>query len=38
MPKIAKDVKVRVVVIGMKWMQAEREFHALIGLEGDYLG
>lgn len=35
MPKIAKDVKVRVVVIGMKWMQAEREFH---GLEGDYLG
>lgn len=35
MPEIAKDVKVRVVVIGMKWMQAEREFH---GLEGDYLG
>jgi DNA-directed RNA polymerase IV and V subunit 7 len=38
MPKIAKDVKVRVVVIGMKWVQAEREFEALVGLEGDYLG
>jgi DNA-directed RNA polymerase IV and V subunit 7 len=38
MPKIAKDVKVRVVVIGMKWMQAEREFQALGGLEGDYMG
>lgn len=38
MPKIAKDVKVRVVVIGTKWMEAEREFQALVGLEGDYLG
>ncbi|WJX12414.1 DNA-directed RNA polymerase V subunit 7 [Trifolium repens] len=38
MPKIAKDVVVRVVVIGTKWMEAEREFQALVGLEGDYLG
>lgn len=38
MSKIGKEVKVRVVVIGTKWMEAQREFQALVGLEGDYLG
>ncbi|XP_057427719.1 DNA-directed RNA polymerase V subunit 7 isoform X2 [Lotus japonicus] len=36
--KIAKDVTIRFVVIGTKWMEAEREFQALVSLEGDYLG
>lgn len=36
--KIGKEVKVRVVVIGTKWLEAEREIQALVGLEGDYLG
>ncbi|KAK7285234.1 hypothetical protein RJT34_19998 [Clitoria ternatea] len=36
--KIGKDVKVRFVVIGTKWMEADREFQALVSLEGDYLG
>ncbi|XP_021910051.1 DNA-directed RNA polymerase V subunit 7 [Carica papaya] len=36
--KIEKDVVVRFIVIGTKWLEAEREFQALVGLEGDYLG
>ena len=38
MSKIGKDVVVRFVVIGTKWLEAEREFQALVSLEGDYLG
>ncbi|CAL0313566.1 unnamed protein product [Lupinus luteus] len=38
MSKVGKDVRVRFVVIGTKWMEAEREFQALVSLEGDYLG
>lgn len=36
--KIEKDVSVRFIVIGTKWLEAEREFQALVSLEGDYLG
>ncbi|KAK8579778.1 hypothetical protein V6N12_070084 [Hibiscus sabdariffa] len=36
--KIEKDVVIRFIVIGTKWMEAEREFQALVSLEGDYLG
>ncbi|KAK7356615.1 hypothetical protein VNO80_15890 [Phaseolus coccineus] len=36
--KIGKDVTVRFSVIGTKWMEADREFQALVSLEGDYLG
>ncbi|KAJ7954779.1 DNA-directed RNA polymerase II subunit RPB7 [Quillaja saponaria] len=36
--KIGKDVVVRFIVIGTKWLEAEREFQALVSLEGDYLG
>ncbi|KAF7837529.1 DNA-directed RNA polymerase V subunit 7-like [Senna tora] len=36
--KIGKDVVVRFVVIGTKWLEADREFQALVSLEGDYLG
>ncbi|KAG6757392.1 hypothetical protein POTOM_037702 [Populus tomentosa] len=36
--KIEKDVVVRFVVLGTKWLEAEREFQALVSLEGDYLG
>ncbi|KAF9673518.1 hypothetical protein SADUNF_Sadunf10G0032600 [Salix dunnii] len=36
--KIGKDVVVRFVVLGTKWLEAEREFQALVSLEGDYLG
>ena len=36
--KIEKDVVVRFIVIGTKWMEVEREFQALVSLEGDYLG
>ncbi|KAJ7979930.1 DNA-directed RNA polymerase II subunit RPB7 [Quillaja saponaria] len=38
MSKIGKDVVVRFIVIGTKWLEAEREFQALVSLEGDYLG
>ncbi|KAI9117577.1 hypothetical protein K1719_011743 [Acacia pycnantha] len=38
MSKIGKDVVIRFVVIGTKWMEADREFQALVSLEGDYLG
>lgn len=36
--KIGKDVKLRFIVIGTKWMEVEREFQALVSLEGDFLG
>lgn len=36
--KIAKDVVVRFMVIGIKWLEAEREYQALVSLEGDFLG
>ncbi|CAK7339365.1 unnamed protein product [Dovyalis caffra] len=36
--KIEKDVVVRFVVLGTKWLEVEREFQALVSLEGDYLG
>ncbi|XP_038903799.1 DNA-directed RNA polymerase V subunit 7-like [Benincasa hispida] len=36
--KIGKDVVVCFIVIGTKWLEAEREFQALVSLEGDYLG
>ncbi|CAL9225360.1 unnamed protein product [Arabidopsis halleri] len=36
--RIQVETTVRVVVIGIKWMEAEREFQALASLEGDYLG
>ncbi|XP_010532586.1 PREDICTED: DNA-directed RNA polymerase V subunit 7 [Tarenaya hassleriana] len=38
MPKVQVGVMVRFMVIGTKWMEAEREFQALASLEGDYLG
>lgn len=36
--KIEKDVVVRFSVIGTKWVEAEREFQALVNLDGDFLG
>ncbi|XP_050385463.1 DNA-directed RNA polymerase V subunit 7-like isoform X1 [Argentina anserina] len=36
--KIEKGVTLRVIVIGAKWLEAEREFQALVGLHADYLG
>ncbi|XP_015887822.2 DNA-directed RNA polymerase V subunit 7-like [Ziziphus jujuba] len=36
--KIEKDVVVRFIVIGTKWLEADREFQALVSLDGDYLG
>ncbi|KAK4856860.1 hypothetical protein QYF36_022020 [Acer negundo] len=36
--KIKKDVIVRAIVLGTKWLEAEREFQALVSLDGDYLG
>ncbi|GKU99699.1 hypothetical protein SLE2022_333550 [Rubroshorea leprosula] len=38
MSKIEKDVTIRFIVIGTKWMEAEREVQALVSLDGDYLG
>ncbi|XP_057957591.1 DNA-directed RNA polymerase V subunit 7 [Malania oleifera] len=38
MSRIEKDVVVRFIVIGTKWLEAEREFQALVSLEGDFLG
>ncbi|XP_010450016.1 PREDICTED: DNA-directed RNA polymerase V subunit 7-like [Camelina sativa] len=38
MSRIQVEATVRVVVLGTKWMEAEREFQALASLEGDYLG
>ncbi|XP_052206907.1 uncharacterized protein LOC127811239 [Diospyros lotus] len=36
--KIAKDVVVRFLVIGTKYIESEKEFQAVVSLEGDYLG
>ncbi|KAD4178133.1 hypothetical protein E3N88_26724 [Mikania micrantha] len=36
--RIEKDVTLRCVVIGVKYMEAQKEFQAVVGLEGDYLG
>ncbi|KAE8684333.1 DNA-directed RNA polymerase V subunit 7 [Hibiscus syriacus] len=36
--KTQKDVVIRFIVIGTKWMEAERESQALVSSEGDYLG
>ncbi|GJW12902.1 DNA-directed RNA polymerase V subunit 7-like protein [Tanacetum coccineum] len=36
--RIEKDVTVRCIVIGVKYMEAEKELQAVVGLEGDYLG
>ncbi|KAM7485242.1 hypothetical protein LguiA_001251 [Lonicera macranthoides] len=38
MSKIEKDVVVRFIVIGVKYMEAEREYQAVVSLEGDFLG
>lgn len=38
MSKIGKGVTLRFIVIGAKWLEAEREFQALVGLHADYLG
>lgn len=38
MSKIQKDAVVRFIVIGTKWIEAEREFQAVVTLEGDFLG
>ncbi|CAI0400197.1 unnamed protein product [Linum tenue] len=37
-PPVGKDDLVRFMVIGTKWLEAEREFQALASLEGDFLG
>lgn len=36
--KIEKDVVMRVIVIGTKYIEAEKDFQAVVSLEGDYLG
>ncbi|XP_043721058.1 DNA-directed RNA polymerase V subunit 7-like [Telopea speciosissima] len=36
--KIEKDVKVRFMVLGTKWAEADREFQMVVTLEGDFLG
>ncbi|CAI9277783.1 unnamed protein product [Lactuca saligna] len=36
--RIEKDVGLRCVVIGVKYMEAMKEIQAVVGLEGDYLG
>ncbi|KAL1199979.1 DNA-directed RNA polymerase V subunit 7 [Cardamine amara subsp. amara] len=38
MSRIQVETKIRVVVLGTKWLEVEREFQALASLEGDYLG
>ncbi|WCJ18803.1 DNA-directed RNA polymerase V subunit 7 [Euphorbia peplus] len=41
MSEIGKDSLIRFIVIGTKWLEAEREFQALVsldGLDGDHLG
>ncbi|XAR69768.1 DNA-directed RNA polymerase [Bertholletia excelsa] len=37
-PKIDKDVVVRFIVIGTKYIETDKEFQAVVSLEGDYLG
>ncbi|XP_074284860.1 DNA-directed RNA polymerase V subunit 7-like [Silene latifolia] len=36
--KIEKDVVVRFSVIGTKWIESEREFQAVVSVDGDFLG
>ncbi|OVA05324.1 RNA polymerase Rpb7 [Macleaya cordata] len=36
--RIEKDVEVRFMVLGTKWIETDREFQILGSLEGDYLG
>ncbi|XP_031403034.1 DNA-directed RNA polymerase V subunit 7-like [Punica granatum] len=36
--KIGKDAMVRVIVLATMWLEVEREFRALVSLEGDFLG
>ncbi|KAJ0769987.1 putative DNA-directed RNA polymerase [Helianthus annuus] len=36
--RIEKDATLRCVVIGVKYMEAQKEFQAVVGLEGHYLG
>jgi len=36
--QIKKDVVVRFSVIGTKWVEADREFQAVVSVDGDYLG
>lgn len=36
--KIEKGVVVRFIVIGEKFLEAEKDFQAIVSLEGDYLG
>ncbi|CAH9078168.1 unnamed protein product [Cuscuta epithymum] len=38
MSKIEKETVVRFIVIGEKYVEAEKEFQAVVSLEGDYLG
>lgn len=36
--RIEKDVTLRCMVIGVKYLEAEKEFQAVVGLDGDFLG
>ncbi|CAM8937218.1 unnamed protein product [Rhodiola kirilowii] len=36
--KIDKGVALRVMVLGTRWIEAERKFMALVSLDGDFLG
>lgn len=36
--KIEKGVKVRVMMVGARYMEAEREYQAVANLDGDFLG
>ncbi|CAL5374777.1 hypothetical protein CsSME_00008237 [Camellia sinensis var. sinensis] len=38
MSRIEKEVAVRFIVIGTKYIEAEKDFQAVVSLEGDFLG
>lgn len=38
MSKIQKETVVRFIVIGEKYVESEKDFQAVVSLEGDYLG
>ena len=38
MSKVGKDDVVRFMVIGTRWLEAERQFQVLVSLDGNYLG
>ncbi|KAF3663757.1 DNA-directed RNA polymerase V subunit 7 [Capsicum baccatum] len=38
MSRIEKDTQVRFIVVGARYVEAEKEFQAVVSLEGDYLG